>query len=81
MTATDVLLLLAPAIALLLPLLWRRYPGEAVIERLRSTPPAPIQVLRAVTAPARLRPLARLLPRGAAVVGAHLAQRPPPLGA
>jgi hypothetical protein len=68
---------LFPALLFALPLLAGRYLGEDLIERVR--------VVRAVPAPRRLRPrapqlraVARAVPRGRALLAAHLAHRPPP---
>jgi hypothetical protein len=70
-------LLLAPALALALPLLVRRYPGERTLLRLsetrrRSTP------ARGRTLARPRRPLALQSPRGGLLLGRSLAERPPP---
>ncbi len=69
--------MLAPALLLLLPLLAGRYVGEELIDRLR-TAVAPRRSRRRLVAPTRLRPVARIAVRGSLLMGAHLAQRPPP---
>jgi hypothetical protein len=74
----SVVLLLAPALLLAVPLLLRRYLGEEVIERLRLRRSGVPRRRRGPAPPPALRPLARPCPRGAALVAAHLAQRPPP---
>lgn len=70
----------APALALAVPLLRRRYPGEALIARLSAArAPRRVRPRRSVPRP---RPLAaRLLPRGGELIGSALAVRPPPAGA
>jgi hypothetical protein len=72
--------LLAPAMLFALPLLAGRYLGEDLLERVR--------LVRAVPAPRRVRPraprlraVARPVPRGRALLAAHLAHRPPPAAA
>ncbi|MFI4992168.1 MAG: hypothetical protein ACHQCH_00945 [Solirubrobacterales bacterium] len=70
------ILCLLPAIALVLPLLARRYPGERVLGALRSERrvcwPRPLS-----SVPVRRR--ARLLVvRGGQLLGSSLASRPPP---
>ena len=68
---------LAPALLFALPLIAGRYLGEDLIERVRTTRavPAPRRVRPRAT---RLRPVARAVPRGRALLAAHLAHRPPP---
>jgi hypothetical protein len=68
------LLFLAPAFALLLPLLAGRYPGAD-----RLAPPRPLvrrAIVRALDLP---RPPARLVPRGGLLLGCALAGRGPPV--
>jgi hypothetical protein len=68
---------LAPALLFALPLLAGRYLGEDLLDRARlgrAVPPARRTRLRAP----RLRPIARAVPRGRALLAAHLAHRPPP---
>jgi len=70
------ILCLLPAIALVLPLLARRYPGERVLLALRSERgvrwPRPLS-----SVPVQRR--ARLLAvRGGELIGYSLAERPPP---
>jgi len=73
--AHDGLLYLVPALLLAAPLAVRRYPGE---DALRAFAPrrAPRPPARAAPAPAR--PVFRLVPRGALLLGTSLAKRPPP---
>jgi hypothetical protein len=66
-----------PFLLFALPLLAGRYLGEDLLERAR--------LARAVPTPRRarpratgLRPVARAVPRGRALLAAHLAHRPPP---
>jgi hypothetical protein len=69
------LLCMAPAFAILPPLLAGRYPAEAVLARRtrrRRRPRSPLR-LRFV-----VRPPARLVPRGGLLVGHALAGRAPP---
>jgi hypothetical protein len=68
---------LAPALLFALPLLAGRYLGEDLLERVRhvrAVPPARRVQPRAP----RLRLVARAVPRGRALLAAHLAHRPPP---
>jgi len=78
----DVLLLLAPALALLCALLAGAYPGERTILTLATLaarrPPACRRHRCAVSAH-RPRPAAQL-PRGGRLVAAAIAARPPPDG-
>jgi hypothetical protein len=68
---------LAPALLFALPLLAGRYLGEDLIERARMTRAVPAP-RRARPRPVRLRPAARAVPRGRALLASHLAHRPPP---
>jgi len=75
--SSDVLLFLAPALLIAIPLVSGRYIGEALIERLvRVRPRAPRP--RSVRTPLTRRPPATWLPRGARLVAFSLAKRPPP---
>jgi hypothetical protein len=70
------LLCVAPALLLAMALLRRRYPGERLLTRLASVPPA-----RALKrAPALHAPADRSagIPRGGLLLGFALAVRPPP---
>ena len=74
------LLFLAPALALALAMLARRYPGERRIvalgaRRRRSAPRRP--ATRVLSAPTGRAPWA-LVPRGSALLACALATRPPP---
>jgi len=77
------LLFLAPALALALAMLVRRYPGERQIvalaaRRRRAAPrPAPTRVLVVTAA----RGPSALVPRGSALLACALATRPPPVAA
>lgn len=70
--------MLAPALLLLLPLLTGRYVGEELIDRLRSAVAARGRRRRPPVA-APLRSAARSAVRGSLLMGAFLAQRPPPV--
>jgi hypothetical protein len=73
------LVVLAPSLALALPLLAGRYLGERTIERVRTaraTVPAPRRDRRA--AAPRRRPTLALVPRGGLLLASSLATRPPP---
>jgi hypothetical protein len=74
------LLMAAPAVALLLPLLAGRYVGERALEAVRavrSRTAAPRRRARIVVANRR-RPALALVPRGGLLLAAALATRPPP---
>jgi hypothetical protein len=71
------LLCLLPALALALPLLARRYPGERVLLALRRSQPTHWPRPRSST-PARTR-IASLVVRGGRLMGSSLAVRPPPV--
>lgn len=66
-----------PALLLLAPLLLGRYPGERVLERMsrRGAPRRRRRRVRTGRRPARPQPRRR-----GALMGEHLATRPPPLG-
>jgi hypothetical protein len=70
------LLCLLPIVALSLPLLARRYPGERALIALRVTEKARFQRPRS-SAPPRRRVLTTIA-RGSRLIGASLAVRPPP---
>jgi hypothetical protein len=70
------ILCLLPAIALVLPLLARRYPGERVLVALRSEERARWPRARSCM-PARRRVVLAPL-RGGQLIGWSLASRPPP---
>ncbi|HEU4944155.1 MAG TPA: hypothetical protein VFT10_03250 [Solirubrobacterales bacterium] len=77
--STEVLLFLAPALLILVPLLGGHYVGEELIERLAARGGRARR--RAGGLPVLSLPLApeRWLPRGAALISFSLAKRPPPL--
>jgi hypothetical protein len=70
-------LCLLPAVALAIPLLARRYPGERVLLALRRAEPARWPRPRS-TMPARRR-VVLLAVRGGRLIGCFLAVRPPPV--
>lgn len=78
--STAVLLFLAPALLIAIPLLAGRYVGEGLIVRLaarRSDPPR----RPALRPPSPLAATARSwVPRGAGLIARSLAKRPPPPG-
>jgi hypothetical protein len=76
--STDVLLYLAPALLVAVPLMLGRYPGERALERLRRTDTAPRPRPVRITRPGR-RTAASLLPRGGSLIAVGLARRGPPL--
>jgi len=73
---SHALLFLVPAIAVALPLLVRRYPGEEVLIALRTSRPALPRAARTVRGHGRSNAWA---PRGGLLMGRSLAVRPPPL--
>jgi hypothetical protein len=76
--STEALLFLAPALLIAIPLLGGRYLGEELIVRLANRRARP----RArASAPARRLPAAPAtwVPRGARLLAASLAKRPPPV--
>jgi hypothetical protein len=75
---SDPLLLLAPAAALLIPLLLGRYPGEQLIVRAAAAVRSAPRRAPRRGAP-RLRPGRRTTPRGSALMGRALAAHAPPL--
>jgi hypothetical protein len=76
--ATDVLLFLAPALLIAIPLLGGRYIGEELIVRLAARGPRPPR--RATSSPAWPTPPApeSRHPRGTGLLAFSLAKRPPP---
>ena len=72
---SHALFFLLPAIAVALPLLARRYPGEDVLIALRTTRPALPRAARTVQGHGRSDAWA---PRGGLLMGRSLAVRPPP---
>jgi hypothetical protein len=77
--ATDVLLFLAPALLIVIPLLSGHYVGEELIAKLAARRARPSR--RTAAAPASPRPPAPAAwrPRGTALLAFSLAKRPPPL--
>jgi hypothetical protein len=75
----QVLLFLAPALLLALPLIFGRYPGEELLCKLRDRDAGRGSRKRALARPfaPRPRPVLRI-PRGTALLAAGLATRPPP---
>ncbi len=67
---------LLPALALALPLLARRYPGERVLVALRDAQPGRPRPARAIVARGRSE---TGMPRGGLLIACLLAERPPPL--
>ena len=67
-----------PILVLLVPLLARRYPGEARIARLRERRHPPVRRVRAANATSP-RPTRRVVVRGTLVLARGLAVRPPPV--
>jgi hypothetical protein len=75
--SSDVLLFLAPALLIAIPLVSGRYIGETLIERL-AAPSARRRRHSAVHQPPAPQPPAVWRPRGARLVALSLAKRPPP---
>ena len=69
-------LCMLPALALVIPLLLRRYPGERALAALRKSGRRPSKA--PVTLVAHARPSLRLAPRGSLLLARSLAVRPPP---
>ena len=69
-------LIAAPALLLLLPLLAGRYVGEDGLARLARPAPRPLNPGRAL--PALSRGVARAVPRGGLLIAVALARRGPP---
>jgi hypothetical protein len=76
--ATDVLLFLAPALLIAIPLLGGHYVGEELIVKLAERRASPLR--RATTSPAWPLPPApeSWRPRGTGLIAFSLAKRPPP---
>jgi hypothetical protein len=72
----QTLLCLVPVLALVVPLLARRYPGERALHKLRGRERAPLPrpILRVATRATFVQRIAR----GARLMGSSLAVRPPP---
>jgi hypothetical protein len=70
------LLCLSPALALAIPLLMRRYPGERVLLMRKRSEPARWPRPRSAQRPRR-RVVAQVV-RGGQLIGRSLAERPPP---
>jgi hypothetical protein len=70
------LLYLVPALLLAAPLAIRRYPGEARLQALGTSPRARRRSVRRAAPPPR--PVFRLVPRGTLLVATSLAGRSPP---
>jgi len=75
--STDALLFMAPALLIAIPLLGGRFIGEELIVRLASRRARPRRRVT-VTAPALPPVPSAWLPRGARLIAASLAKRPPP---
>jgi hypothetical protein len=75
--ATPELLLAAPVLVMVLPLLAGRYVGEERIARLRAAAPQGPRRPVAGAVPA-VRATLALVPRGGRLIAASLAVRPPP---
>jgi hypothetical protein len=78
--STDVLLYLAPAVLLAIPLAFGRYPGERALERARRAVTAPRPRPARLTRPGGRAP-ALVTPRGGRLIAAGLAERGPPTAA
>jgi hypothetical protein len=74
--STDALLFFAPALLILIPLFGGFYVGEELIARLTARRARPRR--RSAAAPAAPPVPATWLPRGARLLAASLAKRPPP---
>jgi hypothetical protein len=72
----QALLCLSPAIALAIPLLARRYPGERVLLARRDA--RPVRWPRPRSSRRLRRPIVLQLIRGGRLIGCSLAERPPP---
>jgi hypothetical protein len=72
----QALLCLVPVLAIVVPLLARRYPGERALHKLRGRERAPLPrpIFRVATHATFLPQIAR----GARLMGCSLAVRPPP---
>jgi len=76
--STEVLLFMAPALLLALPLAFGRYPGEDQLARLRARDRQPRPRAATAVPPIVTSYAVALLPRGGALIAAALAKRPPP---
>jgi len=74
----EVLLYLLPLVALAIPLLVRRYPGERALVGLRNLGRRPRWSRRVACVPPRSRMLMRVV-RGGRLIACSLAVRPPPV--
>jgi uncharacterized protein YcnI len=74
------LLLAAPVLVLACALLLGRYPGERVLEELRTRPRRTRRRAARAWTPAARRAIVRILPRGGPLVAGALAGRGPPTG-
>jgi hypothetical protein len=75
--STEALLFMAPALLIAIPLLGGRFFGEELIVRLATRRPRPRR-RSAAAAPAPPPAPSVWLPRGARLIAASLAKRPPP---
>ncbi len=74
----DALIYLAPALLILVPLLYGRYPGDDALVRAARRGRPQRRRLPAADPPRRRACISVLLPRGGRLVGAALAGRAPP---
>jgi hypothetical protein len=74
------LLLVAPLLVLVLPLMAGRFVGEDALARLRGAVHAPRRTDRRSTSGQAERPSRVALPRGGRLIAFSLAVRPPPCG-
>jgi hypothetical protein len=72
----QTLLCLVPVLALVVPLLARRYPGERALHKLRGRERAPLP--RPIFRVATRATFVQRIARGARLMGSSLAVRPPP---
>jgi len=72
----QTLLCLVPVLALVVPLLARRYPGERTLHKLRGRERAPLP--RPIFRVAPRATFVQRIARGARLMGCSLAVRPPP---
>ncbi len=77
--STDVLLFMAPALLIAVPLIAGRYVGEALIERLAARRARPRRRRPASTVSPARPPARAQLPRGTRLIAFSLAKRPPPV--
>jgi hypothetical protein len=76
--STEVLLFLAPALLLALPLAFGCYVGEEKLARIRARRRPPLRRPAAEVCALVPRAVRALLPRGGTLIAAALAKRPPP---